>query len=306
MTCRSLPITVQRSCLRTVIAFLAPALCSPQTSPADPVFRAGVTDAKGSPITGLKQEQFEVHDGGKLRQLSRFVRGNVDVSLVLVVDYSGSMVPRRTALARGVEALVSHLQPGDEAALVEFNEHVTLVQDFHSALKPIDWTVPLMAAKPTGQTALFDAVLAATRKLDSSTHERRVIVILSDGKDTASHASFADALDQVRASNVLLYAVGLFEPGDPDSDASSLRKLADTTGGRVVFDREGLRLADEFTRIVNDFRSRYLLGFYAEGAVTAKPELRKLSVVVHGAPKLRVQARREYRIAGFPASGSTR
>jgi len=276
----------------------------------DATFRSGVNmvladvsvvDKEGVPVSSLMRDQFEVKENGKTRPLSRFEEGTAKVSLALVVDYSGSMYRRRDAVLRGVRALIAQLQPGDEAALLVFNEHVSVLKTFQSQFQLEDWTSPLANRKPTGQTALYDAILQASRLLETSAHERRVIVVLSDGKDTASTASRDITLDEMRSSNRLLYTVGLFEPGEPETDALSLRKLSEATGGNTIFDPEGMQLAETFTAIMKDLRARYFLGFYVEAPATDKPEVRRISISVRpttGGSPLRVRARREYRIAG--------
>ena len=283
-----------------------------QEAQEDATFRAGVnlvladvsvTDARGTPVSGLTRDQFEVKEGRKTRPIVRFEEGSARISLALVVDYSGSMRSRQDAVLRGIDALVAQLLPEDEIALISFNEHVNVLNNFVSTVKAEDWIDPLRNQKPMGQTALYDAILRASQLLETSAQERRVIVVLSDGQDTASKTSREEVIDELRSSNRLLYAVGLFAPGDPDSNSSTLRKLAETTGGSAIFDSDGLQLPQTFTTIMKDLRSRYLLGFYAEAPTGRAVEVRRISISVHtlGKGSMNVRARREYRI-GVPSS----
>jgi Ca-activated chloride channel family protein len=150
-----------------------------------------------------------------------------------------------------------------------------------------------------GKTSLYDAIIRGSHLLESSAHERRVIIVLSDGQDTASRASLNSVINELRSSNTLLYAVGLFEMGDPDSSSAVLKKMAETTGGQLILDADGAHLNESFTAILKDLRSRYLLGFNSEDAASEKEEIRHLSVSITNPPSghLHILARREYRIA---------
>ncbi len=163
---------------------------------------------------------------------------------------------------------------------------------------PQTWLSRLSEQTSSGRTALYDAIGAANRLLNSSLHERRVIIALTDGADTASKISVKDLYDQIRLSNTLIYTVGLFNVGEPETNAPALKTLAEITGGQATFDADGLHLPDVFAAIMKDLRSRYLLGFYAEPPASGKVEVRRISVSAHGPSKewLQVRSRREYRI----------
>ncbi|MEO5926405.1 MAG: VWA domain-containing protein [Bryobacteraceae bacterium] len=293
---------------RKVIFFLVATACAVfGQRQEDPVFQSGVnlvlmevsvTNSKGVPVAALEQAQFEIKEGRRLLDIVRFEPGSTDVSVILVADCSRSMTPRRDALNRGVAALVQQFKAGDEGVLIAFNERVDVVSDFESFSKPSDWLQNLARRPMTGQTALYDAVIAASRKLAASSHERRVIIVLSDGADTASTASLDAAFDEIRSSNGLVYTVGLFNVGEPDTNAGALKRLAEITGGTASFDPNGANLPEVFEKIMKDLRSRYVLGFYAQSPVPGKVEVRRLSVSAHDSlgKELKVRSRREYRI----------
>ncbi|MEO8099436.1 MAG: VWA domain-containing protein [Acidobacteriota bacterium] len=299
---------LRKSFFRSTAVFCMFSLVPASPQDSEPVFRTGanlvlmdvsVTDAKGVPVGELKRGQFVLKEDGRQREISRFEERPANVSLALVVDYSGSMRPRLDALSRGVQALVGSFHEGDQAELIVFNEDVTTLRGFADGAAAQSWNGSLRRQPPTGSTALYDAVIKASLSLDASEHERRVLIVLSDGQDTASSQSLNQAVDTLRSSNRLVYTVGLFTPGDMDTDAHALRKLAEATGGLAVFDPDGQSLPATFTRIMRDLRARYLLGFYAADATAGKEEIRKLSLSVRdpNGKSLKVVSRREYRIA---------
>jgi len=298
-----------RGCSRNWIpALVVVVLFSPLPAFQEPpaVFRTGVNlvlldvsvhDKHGLPISGLLRDQFEVSENGVRQDISRFDEGTSSVSLALVLDFSGSMLPRKNNLLRGVNTFIPLMKPEDEGVLFIFNEHVQPLTEFQSPAVMSQWLSDLSSRAPTGMTSLYDAVIQSSRTLSASHHQRRAMIVLSDGKDTSSTYTLQKCIDELRSSNRLLYAIGLFQPGDPDTDAAALRKLAESTGGTAVFDRDGMRLSQIFTEIMRDLRARYVIGFYSHEG-DADLEVRKLKVVAHDADghSLMTRSRREYRI----------
>jgi Ca-activated chloride channel family protein len=204
-----------------------------------------------------------------------------------------------------VEQLRMRLAPEDEAFVLTFNERVTNVIEpaLVGSSAAVPWTTPLYRTKPDGQTALFDAITRGAEMLRSSTHERRAMVVLSDGRDTASQNNKAEASRYLLESNVLFYAVGLFPRGDLESDSRTLSHFADDTGGRVVFEPKVERLAAEFDSILSELRARYVLGFLTSESAKGAGETRKVRVFAtdaNGRP-LKVRTRESFFIAGDSA-----
>lgn len=274
----------------------------------DVVFKAGVnhvlldvsvTDVKGQPVPNLRREQFQVSENHSRRDITTFANGDVDISVAVVIDNSRSMRPRQAAVLTGLAALVGGLQKGDEAAMLLFQDRVDVAINFQNHPAWIRWRDALLKERPDGRTSLYDAIRRASGLLESSAHERRVIIVLSDGQDTSSQATLNDAINELRSSNRLLYAIGLFEAGDSDSSSDVLKKLAEPTGGQLILDADGTHLKDSFTAVLKDLRSRYLLGFNSADATSGKAEIRRLSVTILNPPagRLHILARREYRVA---------
>ena len=282
----------------------------------EPSFRTGVdlvlldvsvTNSHGVPVAGLQPGNFEVKEDGVRRELSGFATGSENLSLAVAVDYSGSMGPRRGALVQSIHTFVSLLKPRDEAALLTFNERPTLLTSLALAESQSrdEWANALLRTLPSGKTGLYDAVIRTSEELRSAMYERRVIVVLSDGKDTSSVATLSETIAKLQSSNRLVYCVGLFSPGEPDTDAHALRRLASSTGGIALFDEDGKGLTQALTKIMADLRMRYVLEFRSPEAPPGMTQVRKLSVTVRDAKggRLKVRSREEYRATGVPPNG---
>jgi VWFA-related protein len=264
------------------------------------VLEVSVFDDMGQPVAGLSKDNFQVKESGQPRPLSHFSTGVEQVSVGLVLDFSRSMRANQPMVASAVAQFTKRLEEADELFLVLFNESIlfrcqpTLLNE----MTPAGVSKVVSNAKPDGKTALYDAVLAAADIVQTGNHSRRVLVILSDGKDTASGASLSDAMAAIHSSNLLIYSIGMFAPGSWDSDPDVLRRMTETTGGLAVFDPEPSRLGRFFERVIADLRARYVIGYLADEPSHGRAETRKLKVEILNPPRrgLHVRTRQYYRI----------
>ena len=176
---------------------------------------ATVTDASGHFVPGLKAEDFTIVEDGERQTITQFESERVPVSLGIVLDTSGSMAGEkmdaaRAALRRFVYDLLS---PGDEMFLYRFDSHPVLVEG---------WTEDrtrlmrgLGAVRPTGGTALYDAVADAVPLAGQGSRRKKALVVISDGNDTDSALEVDELQQLIRESEVMVYAIGI------DSAASS-------------------------------------------------------------------------------------
>lgn len=208
------------------LGILLAAAEAPGQEPQRPLFRGGVdlvnvsatvTDEAGHFVKGLAKEDFLLREDGRELPIAQFSSERVPVSLGLVVDASSSMDGERMSQARkALEQLLDRLpDPDDEVFLYSFNEEPVLEQGWttnrgaiRGALRKID---------PSGRTSLYDTVARAVSLANTGRHAKKVLVIISDGNDTASHTSVDALRRQIRESELLVYAIGvdarsLFEP----------------------------------------------------------------------------------------------
>ncbi len=260
-------------------------------------------------VTGLTADDFTVLDNGVRQDLAAVFVEEVPVTLLLVLDTSGSVrgAPLRQLLA-AAEAAGEALRPGDRVGLVTFSDKLRLVVE--PPAPPADLPAALGRVRAGGATALYDATFAALALRDR-TVGRTVALVFSDGYDTASWLEPPDVLDAARRSDVVVYGVrhdhlaregwqrregrGLaarWFADDPHLFRQEyLAQLAADTGGSVYVAADLDRLREVFARVVDEFRSRYLLTYTPQGVEAGG--WHELEVRVRGRGR-RVQARRGY------------
>ena len=179
---------------------------------------ATVTDDEGRFVSGLRREDFSVYEDGKLQDVSHFSNDRVPVSLGLVLDTSGSMSPDKMAAARSaIDRLIYDLlDKEDELFLVEFSTRATLRQDWTTDRRLISRAV--RDASPSGGTAIYDAVATAIPTAQVGTHQKKALLVISDGNDTNSTTPVSALRQQIRQSEVLVYALGIDGSGRRNSD----------------------------------------------------------------------------------------
>src|SRR5215204_997779 len=170
---------------------------------------ATVTDEDGRFVSGLRREDFTVYEDGKLQDVSHFSNDRVPVSLGIVLDISGSMSPEKMSAARSaIDRLIYDLlDKDDELFLVEFATRVRLRQDWTTDRGLISRAV--RETNATGGTAIYDAISTAIPTAQAGTHVKKALLLISDGNDTNSATSVGALRQQIRESEVLVYALGI-------------------------------------------------------------------------------------------------
>jgi Ca-activated chloride channel family protein len=217
-----------------------------------------VTD-KGHPVRGLQAADFEVLDNGVPQQVDLISFEQVPLNLVLVFDMSSSVVGERLEHLRdGASTVLNGLTREDQAALVTFSETVVRGSDLTSNFEQV-WAA-LKQAGGRGNTALIDAVYTGMIVGESDVG-RALLIVFSDGLDTASFLSPDVVLDTAKRSDVVAYAV--VAGGSPK--VSFLHDLSVTTGGTFYDVGSTQNLGATFVKILNEFRQRYLVSYSPRG-----------------------------------------
>lgn len=257
-----------------------------------PVY-ATVLDDSGRLVPDLEQGDFAVEDNGKPAEIALFSSEPQPFTAIVMLDTSASMTANLKLLNRAAEQFILRLLPVDKAQVGAFNDKVqlsgTFTNDRDELIAALD---ELYFGNPT---RLNDALATSLDEL-LGIDGRRVILVFTDGEDTASKVRFGTVLDRARDEEVMVYSIGLESEyfngqrvvrSRPTRD---LRKIAEETGGGY-FELEGTaELSPTFTRVAQELRSQYLIGF-APAALDGK--VHKLEVKVNR-PGMTVRARRSY------------
>lgn len=267
-----------------------------------PTFKSGsrivpsyvtVTDATNRLVTDLTREDFEILDNGRPQEITIFDNEVRPFSAVVMLDTSISMTDRLDDLTNGAEQFLLRLLPHDRAAIGAFNDKIEFASGFTSdrnsliaALKHLDFG---------NETRLYDALYAGLDQL-LKVDERKVILLFTDGQDFGSRQGSGKALERARNEEVMIYGIGLeteFFNGQsvvrskPDS---ILNRFATETGGGYFDLKKNADLSSSFTRIAQELRSQYLLGF---SPAVLDGKIHKLEVRVKR-PGLKTRSRRSY------------
>jgi Ca-activated chloride channel homolog len=228
------------------------------------VVNATVRDSKGHFAPELRKEDFEVYEDGVPQSIRVFEHDDVPVTVGVVVDHSGSMRPKMADVIAGARAFVQYSNPHDEMFVVNFNEHVTAGDRFTNQSNELVRAIE--AAPVTGKTALYDALVLAQERVRGGAHEKKVLVVISDGGDNASAHTLAQVLKAAAQSNTAIYTVGIFSGDDEDRNPDVLRQLARATGGDSFIPEEQTQVVAICERIARDIRNQYTLGYVSTNA----------------------------------------
>jgi VWFA-related protein len=215
----------------------------------------------GRPVRGLTAADFVLTDGGLAQRVDSAALETLPLSVFLVIDTSGSVAGEKMQhLTAACRALIDALKGGDRIALMTFaglvQVKVPLTEDLTVARAALD------RLSTGGPTALRDAVFSALQLVPAD-RTRPVVLVFSDGRDTASWLSAPDVLGAVRRSGVVVHAVELV---DTDVSSPFLGELVTAAGGRRWSANTPVRLTTLFTDALNEMRSRYLLTYYPTNA----------------------------------------
>jgi VWFA-related protein len=223
-----------------------------------------VTDGNGRLITGLTQGDFQVFEDGVEQTITQFTDKRVPVSLGMLLDASDSMrgqpvLDARDAFDRFVGDL---LLREDEVFVATFNHSPRLVSK---------WTTPpttlrgsLNDLKPSGGTAIYDALADTSRLFEQKVNLRAAMIVVSDGADTASDRSLLQTIEVIRRNDAFVYAIAIDAPEGREStrvNPDALRDITGLTGGYTEVVRSAADLGPATARIADELNKQYTLGY---------------------------------------------
>ena len=305
--------------LLTVASLLALVAAGTQAYQQQPTFKSGaktvavyatVTDKDGRLVPDLVQEDFEIRDSGKTQPIAVFSAENQPISVVVMLDRSGSMRGNFGLVEAAGEAFVRAMTPADRARIGSFAEKVQIdPEDFISDKKEL---INILRTKlqNEGPTPLWNAVDASIVALKGQ-DSRKVVLAFTDGADNPgnfklNNLSFMDVMRRAQVADIMVYAVGLESASRPATGGGGfggmggggfgagpdpgLPAIAEETGAGYFELRRAQDLSSTFARVADELHRQYLIGFVPE---KLDDKMHKLEVRVKK-PGMKVRARKEY------------
>jgi Ca-activated chloride channel family protein len=252
-----------------------------------------VIDEQGRFVPGLDEDQFTILDNGVPQEITFFQNDILPFTAVVMLDYSASMTANLDRLEAAAEQFLLRMIPEDKAQVGSFSDKIQFSGEFTNDRDDLIFALrDLQFGNPT---RLYDAINESMAML-KGVERRKVVLVFTDGDDTASRVGMGDVLDRAKDEEMMVYAIGLeseFFNGQrrvrtrPDR---GLRRLAEETGGGYFELKKTDELAPTFTRVAQELHSQYTLGFTP---TTLDGREHKLTVRMK-TPGLTARARRTY------------
>jgi Ca-activated chloride channel family protein len=257
-----------------------------------------VTDPMNRLVTGLEQEDFQVFENSNGQKIVSFASEDAPVSIGIVFDLSGSMTSKLVRARESILQFIKTANPQDEFFVIGFNDRPELIEDFTNSVEDIQ--ARLATVRSGHRTALLDAIYFGVEKMRNAKHERKAILVVSDGGDNRSRYTEGEVRSQVRESDVEIYSIGIFDPYAPTPEERTgpqlLNDLSEETGGRLFRVDSVDDMGDIAEKISTELRNQYMIG-YRPKDLTRDGKWRKVKVKVNppaGLPPLTVHARTGY------------
>ena len=225
-----------------------------------------VLDQKGQTVTDLGPRDFRVWEDGVPQTVNGFLHQDMPVSMGILVDNSGSMRDKRTAVNAAAMELLRDSNSGDAAFVVNFSDHAYLDQGFTTDRVALDRG--LSRFDSAGTTALYDAVAASADELSRHARQRKqVLLIVTDGADNASRLTLQQAIRRVQdLGGPVVYTIGLLFDSDKDEAdqaRNALQRLSQETGGFAYFPRSLDEVNGIAAEIARDIRNQYTVAYHS-------------------------------------------
>lgn len=259
-----------------------------------------VTDPYGRYVSGLTKGAFQITDNNEPQEITYFSDADAPISVGVLFDVSGSMNSEKIKRAKkALERFIATSHPSDEYFLIAFNNRAQLLMDRTRDGEGL--LRQLMLVQPKNNTALYDAVYLGVERVTRGTHNKRAILIISDGQDNASRYNFGEVRRLMKESDVVTYSVGIMDRGDASSSygmqgQAFLDEISSVTGGKSFYPSTDIEMDEIFERIALELRNQYSIG-YTPKDFQPDGKWRKVKTKIkppRGLPRLTVRAREGY------------
>jgi len=226
---------------------------------ASVLLEAGVYDRKGRFVTGLDAGRFAVKEDGVPQAIDLVSHERVPATFALLIDSSQSMSRRFDFVKEAAGRLTAFLRPKDSVVVAPFAKQLSALTGPTGDRRTI--VEAIQHIEPTGGTAILDALIELSERLPRP-EDRRAVILISDGYDEHSRASFEEALAAVKNARITIYVVGIGGvAGISLKGERELKRLANETGGRVFFPPRAEELASVYDQLAADAQNRYLVTY---------------------------------------------
>jgi Ca-activated chloride channel family protein len=240
-----------------------------------------VSDRHNRPVTALGRKDFSVYEDDKRQEIQYFSTEESPLSIAILFDVSKSMSDKIDSERDALVDFFNNANPDDEYFAITFSDRPRMLATSTQSIDELQYK--LLAIEPGGPTALLDAVYLAESKLRCAHHERKAIVIFSDGGDNASRYKLREIKSLVQESDVEVYAIGLFDkffvgPVEEKLGKEWLGEITDASGGRTITVDNRAKLPEAAAVISREIRHQYVLGY--RPSARTKGTWRKIKVNV--------------------------
>ncbi|MGB7191611.1 MAG: VWA domain-containing protein [Acidobacteriaceae bacterium] len=230
-----------------------------------------VVDDKGNLVMNLKPSDFRVWEDGVPQTIASFQHQDLPVSMGILVDNSGSMGDKRSAVDAAALDLVRASNPEDTAFIVNFSDRAYLDQGFTSNISLLERGLSRFDSK--GTTAIYDAVAASADELSKYAKQpKQALLIITDGADNASRLTLQQSIRRVQGlAGPVVYSIGLLygdEPEEARQAREALEALSNDTGGLAFFPSSLQDVGAIAQKVAKDIRNQYTVGYHSTKSPT--------------------------------------
>ena len=226
------------------------------------VLHASVKDTRGALVTGLDLSAFRVYENGQRQRVALFRRDDIPVSLGLLIDNSGSMRTLRSRVETAALAFVRASNPDDEVFVVNFADKARVDVAMTHDIRAVE--AGIARVDSIGGTALRDAVRLADEYLQAhATRDRRILLVITDGKDNASDTTVRQIEAASERSETAVFGIGLFTDNGASSNQGrhELDALTIRTGGVALYPADADAIEPAALDLAQQIRRQYLIGY---------------------------------------------
>lgn len=278
---------------------------------------ATVTDRDGRLVTSLTQQDFEIRDNGRPQPIVTFDNQAQPIQLIVMFDVSGSMMGNLPLVQEAARQLIPRLNPEDRVRIGSFGNEIDISPVFTNDPNALLAALP-KSIEGNAPTPLWRGIDQAMRAFDDENEARRVVLVLSDGRDSGSFSfgakpvSQAQVIDEARERDVMIYAVGMrSRVGAPmggigvgrgamqsmlaaDMPDPGLARVAEESGGGYLELRASQDIGAVFAGVADELHRQYFIGYMAPERDGKVHDI-EVRVATRG---LKPRARKEYRAPG--------